>query len=242
MPRCANWQSGLARAPPRSGGRRRLRVRLRPWARPGRQRADHLGLEPGMLWVRVPPGPLRIHCPRGAAWSARLPVTQEIAGSNPVEGAFDSSGAVRKPAKRPSSNLGDLRVRLPPAPLRATRDDWALASPTGRNPAIPRGFAGSTPARRTQARLVRLSVQDAGPSSRKGGFDSRTGRSSNMTMWWNWQTRDGQNVVPIAALGVRVSPWSLRNCRRGRCPTGSHKAGSPGSIPGPATAGGRRLN
>jgi hypothetical protein len=29
--------------------------------------------------------------PRGAAWSARLPVTQEIAGSNPVEGAFDPS-------------------------------------------------------------------------------------------------------------------------------------------------------
>jgi hypothetical protein len=27
----------------------------------------------------------------------------------------------------------------------------------------------------------------------------------------------------------------LRNCRRGRCPTGSHKAGAPGSIPGPAT-------
>ena len=40
----------------------------------------------------------------------------------------------------------------------------------------------------------------------------------------------------LAALGVRLSPWSLTNCRRGRCPTGSHKAGAPGSIPGPATA------
>jgi hypothetical protein len=59
--------------------------------------------------------------PRGAAWSARLPVTQEIAGSNPVEGAFKKSGAVRKPAKRPSSNLGDVRVRLPPAPLDTMR-------------------------------------------------------------------------------------------------------------------------
>ena len=38
-------------------------------------------------------------------------------------------------------------------------------------------------------------------------------------------------------LGVRPSPWSLKYCRRGRCPTGSHKAGAPGSIPGPATAG-----
>ena len=50
--------------------------------------ADHLGLEPGMLWVRVPPGPFETDRPRGAAWSARLPVTQEIAGSNPVEGAW----------------------------------------------------------------------------------------------------------------------------------------------------------
>ena len=83
--------------------------------------ADHLGLEPGMLWVRVPPGPLETRCPRGAAWSARLPVTQEIAGSNPVEGAFDKNGAVRKSAKRPSSNLGDVRVRLPPAPLENMR-------------------------------------------------------------------------------------------------------------------------
>ena len=51
----------------------------------GRQLADHLGLEPGMLWVRIPPELLEMKlCPRGAAWSARLPVTQEIVGSNPI--------------------------------------------------------------------------------------------------------------------------------------------------------------
>ena len=105
---------------------RRLPVRVQSWARSGRQAEDHLGLEPGMLRVRIPPGPLETHCPRGAAWSARLPVTQEIAGSNPVEGAFDSSGAVRKSAKRPSSNLGDLRVRIPDGPLR-----WAGMFPEG---------------------------------------------------------------------------------------------------------------
>lgn len=27
-------------------------------------------------------------------------------------------------------------------------------------------------------------------------------------MWWNWQTRDAQNVVP-QGMGVRLSPWSL---------------------------------
>ncbi len=65
-------------------------VRLHPGPlRLGRQLADHLGLEPGMLWVRLPPEPLRTitndQWPRGAAWSARLPVTQEIVGSNPIE-------------------------------------------------------------------------------------------------------------------------------------------------------------
>ena len=71
----------------------RLRVRLPLWAqRLGRQLADHLGLEPGMLWVRLPPEPLQVFTndqwPRVAAWSARLPVTQEITGSNPVEVAW----------------------------------------------------------------------------------------------------------------------------------------------------------
>ena len=68
-------------------------VRFHPGPlRLGRQLADHLGLEPGMLWVRLPPEPLRTitndQWPRGAAWSARLPVTQEIMGSNPIEVAW----------------------------------------------------------------------------------------------------------------------------------------------------------
>ncbi len=68
-------------------------VQLHPGPlRLGRQLADHLGLEPGMLWVRLPPEPLRMitndQCPRGAAWSARLLVTQENTGSNPVGGAW----------------------------------------------------------------------------------------------------------------------------------------------------------
>ena len=33
----------------------------------GRQLADHLGLEPGMLWVRIPPELLKTTRPRGAA-------------------------------------------------------------------------------------------------------------------------------------------------------------------------------
>jgi hypothetical protein len=66
----------------------------------GRQLADHLGLEPGMLWVRIPPELLAIELrPRGAAWSARLPVTQEIVGSNPIGDARQHGTQTGKAAK-----------------------------------------------------------------------------------------------------------------------------------------------
>lgn len=212
-----------------------------------------------MLWVRVPPGPLEIHCPRGTAWSARLPVTQEIAGSNPVEGAIGEWRRGTQSGQAQTLVICGFESRLRHS--RTTCDDWALASPTGRNPAIPCGFAGSTPARRTEAsRLVRLSVQDAGPSSRKGGFNSRTGRSRNMTMWWNWQTRDAQIVVPFGhwefesprghshiagAAGAQlafirpVRPVRYRGLqlRVGQCSARPHKPGPPGATPGPATTG-----
>ena len=145
-----------------------------------------------MLWVRVPPGPLRTNRPRGAAWSARLPVTQEIAGSNPVEGARDDRGAVRKSAKRPSSNLGDCGFD---SRLRHWRTcvGWALASLSGCNPPAfglcrfnsfpahfrhgpfvyrhrmpdPRsGEAGSTPARATEHDQV-AQLADARRSERR---------------------------------------------------------------------------
>ena len=61
--------------------------------------------------------------PRGAVRHARLPVKEKVTGSNPVGGAGSdeerSDGTVRKPAKRPSSNLGELWVRLPLVPMRS---------------------------------------------------------------------------------------------------------------------------
>ena len=57
----------------------------------GRQLADHLGLEPpdavGSTPTRATQKTTR---PRGAAWSARLPVTQEVVGSNPIGDAFNN--------------------------------------------------------------------------------------------------------------------------------------------------------
>ncbi len=82
----------------------------------GRQLADHLGLEPGMLWVRVPPGPLRKErCPRGAAWSARHPVKVEAVGSNPIGDAC--YGAVRQLGRATDFKSPWMWVRLPPVLL-----------------------------------------------------------------------------------------------------------------------------
>jgi hypothetical protein len=103
-------------------------------------------------WVRFPQGTLphsgekKGFRPRRGVWSPRHSVTVETTGSNPVRGA--RNGTVRKPAKRPSSNLGDrLWVRLPPVLLRETRP-------------------------------VRLAAKDTGPSSQEDGFDSHTGYSA----------------------------------------------------------------
>ena len=199
--------------------------------------------------------------PRGAVRSARLPVTQEIAGSNPVEGAC--GGAGRKLAKRGSSNLLSLWVRLPPASLNQTCVGWALASLSGRNPpafglwrfdSVPTHFSP-----RRGAMLVLAASLSSSPTRvqfpsaslacfRLGVMLVLTARPST------WPTRvrfpsgslEHSQVVKLgytrrserrARLGVRVrlSPWLLLDCRCGRCPVGFHKPDEPGSIPGPAT-------
>src|ERR1700680_603632 len=76
----------------------------------GRQSADHSRLERGMLWVRVPPELVKdefvlveqpgvLACP-----SSRRSRVQTPSGTLLVQ---VNHGTVRKPAKRPSSNLGD---------------------------------------------------------------------------------------------------------------------------------------
>lgn len=84
--------------------------------------------------------------PRGAARSARLPVTQEIVGSNPIgDASWHGTPTGRSAKLKPWC----LWVRLPPVLLEqqhASAGHWraqvAVTHP-------PRGCAGSTPARRT---------------------------------------------------------------------------------------------
>ena len=84
----------------------------------GRQLADHLGLEPWMLWVPTPPEPLAkqfalVEQPGVLACLSRRRSSVQIRS-----GVLSQHGTVRKPVKRRSSNLRDrLWVRFPPVLL-----------------------------------------------------------------------------------------------------------------------------
>jgi len=149
-----------------------------------------------MLWVRPPPELLDI-CPHGAAWSARLSVKQEIAGSNPAGDAC-GNGTVRKPVKRPSSNLGDLSVGS--TPTRAT-ETFASAGHWRAQVAVthpPSGIAGSTPARRTDT--ARSSIGSGRqPLTLEGRVRFPHGSLDHFDQVVEWQARDAQNVVPSTA-------------------------------------------
>jgi hypothetical protein len=152
--------------------------------------------------------------PRGAAWSARLPVTQDdhathgARGPNPVEGAFDRHGAVRKSAKRPSSNLGDCGFDSRLRHLR-TCVGWASVSPTAckaaafgmcrfnscpahsrygpfvyrqRTPAPHAGKAGSIPARAAEEHDQVAQLVDARRSERRA---ARHGSSTLPLVTWD---------------------------------------------------------
>ena len=148
-----------------------------------------------------------LHCPCGAARSARHPVKVEAAGSNPVGGAGRGKGKGKDIVIKSSSSL--------------KRVGWALASPGGRNPPAP-SFAGSTPARRT-AMFFDPSVH--GPVV----YRSRTPLSHS--------GKAGSTPVRATSGQALWSGARSKQPRRGGRPAGSHKAAFPGSTPGPGTRG-----
>ena len=154
----------------------------------GRQLADHPRLERRMLRVRLPPEPLTKHM---SSWSSQecSPRCQRgDRGFKSRRGRFVRTARYANRKSGEAQTFVILRVRLPPLPLE-TCVGWALACPSGCNPPVS-DIAGSTPARRSEGRkiiwLVRLSVQDSSLSRCKGGFNSRTGHSEQLTKWCNW--------------------------------------------------------
>ncbi len=128
-----------------------LQVRLLLWVltkqRLGRQLADHLGLEPGMLWVRPPPEPLQ-----------HITSSQSSPECSPPchggdRGFKSHRGRLKTWHGTPTGRAAKLKpwclwVRLPPVLLK-TCVGWALAGPAGRNPDVLTDLGGSTPSRRT---------------------------------------------------------------------------------------------
>ncbi len=175
--------------------------------------ADHLGLEPGMLRVRVPPELLK-----------------EILVLVEQPGVLACLSRRRSRVQIPSGTLaaryanwlsGEAQTFVSAGSTPACATDWVVLLVAACKAVVTKqarwSTRGSIPSQPT-ARPVRLSVEDASLSSWKGGFDSRTGHS------WPSGVIGGHRRAPCAAwslvgamlrtsclhgVGVRVSPWSL---------------------------------
>ena len=142
--------------------------------------------------VTVSPPHLVTNRLRGAAWSARHPVTVEIRVSNPLGDADMARYAIGKAAKlKPSCFVGSTPTR--PTGSHASAGHWRAQVAVTHPPSgamqvqlLPDALTGPF--------VYRL--EDTGPSSRKDGFDSHTGY---LAKWWNRQTHDAQNVAPAKA-------------------------------------------
>ena len=120
-------------------------------------------------------------------------------GSNPVGDASHST--VRKLAKRRSSNLRDFVGSTP-----ACATHWVVFLVAACKAVVTKQARwttrGSIPSRPTHNnRPVRLTAEtSAMPEPLKLARRVRFPHGSLTTAkWWNWETRDAQNVVPVKA-------------------------------------------
>lgn len=173
--------------------------------------------------------------------------------------ALNDCGVVRKRVKRPSSNLGDLRVRLPPAPLEqhATIGHWqaqlAVTQPSHadlqvqlllvalnhgsfvyrhRTLAPQAGKAGSIPARATEQHDHVAQLADARRSERRA---ARHGSSTLPVVTERIAGAAGAQLAPIRP--VRPVRYRGLQLRVGGGSTGFHKPGPLGATPRPAMTG-----
>ena len=186
---------------------RRLRVRLRPWARPGRQTADHLGLEPGMLWVQVPPGPLDTALSSWSSLECSPACHAGDRGFKSRRGRYWRIAA--RYANRQSGQAQTLVICGFDSRLRHLRPcvGWASACPTACKAASSKGYAGSTPARRTD-NTARSSI---GIGYQTLDLARRVRFPHGLLQDQVVQLEDTRRSERRArkGLGVQISPWSL---------------------------------
>ena len=118
---------------------------------------------------------------------------------------------------------------------------WALASPAGCKPVVPRDSGGSIPSRRTleqtTPRRGAMLVLQRGFQSRPRALRFPSESLKNAAKWWNL----GRHATLRTSCPLRAwefeSPlgyWTER-LQVGWCPVGFHKPDPSGSIPEPAT-------
>ena len=156
-----------------------------------------------MLWVQIPPEPLRTisnnQWPRGAAWSARLPVTQEIVGSNPIEVAW-------KMARYANRQSGEAQtfVTAGSTPACATFGLCSSRRPVKPSSQNKRGGRRDVQFLHNPLRPARLSVEDTSLSSWKDRFNSHAGHSwpsgvigKHATLRSSCPSRRGSSSLPL---------------------------------------------
>ncbi len=137
----------------------RLQVRVLLWVlqdkRLGRQLADHLGLDPWMLWVRIPPGPLEYNTPSWSSLECSPPCHGGGRRFKSDRGCLD--GAVRQLGRATDFKSPWMWVRLPPVLLK-----WVVLLAAACKAAVSKearwATRGSIPSRPTDKRPVRLAA------------------------------------------------------------------------------------
>ena len=165
--------------------------------------------------------------PRGAARSARLPVTQETVGSNPIGDAFNNMAWY---ANWQSDGF-QTSVVVGSTPSRATETTcvgWALASPSGCNPpAFGLWRFDSVPAHSQTAR-----------SSNGSGYETLIlvirVRLPYGSLMISLQVRQVSNRLSYGRC-ARLDTETCNLTRMGQCSFGPHKPEPPGATPGSAT-------
>ena len=155
-------------------------------------------------------------------------------GSNPIGGAWKTARYANRQSGQ-AQTLPNLWVRFPPVLLR-NASAGHLASLSGCNPPA---FTA------VQVQLLPGALEHGPfvyrcrtPVSRTGKMGSIPIRATRLSpSGGSWQTHGAQNAAPHRH-GSSNLPLATLFVQAGRCSTGPHKAGWPGSIPGPATEAG----
>ena len=158
---------------------------------------------------------------------------REFVGSTPTLATHSKSEIGSRKSVRTHSDLENASVGHWQASVAVTHS--------------PSGFAGSTPARRTEIKVGGRKSASIYSDLRAPTSDLEKARSSiglgHQPLTLKRWVRFPYGSLWISDFRFMISDWPIQNLKSqiinslqgGRCPTDFHMVGVPGSIPGPAT-------